>query len=281
MDLILIFERNDIMKLSKKVKIFIAAIAAAASISSAALADNNVSVQFNGTATRLTTYYEYGCTYVPLRTFYNTLSDAKVVWDADTDSAHVKTNDSHAVFTNGKNYMTLNGKRYFNSGTIKIINDKMYIPIRMGAKQLDLDVSWNPNSLSAELTSSSYNGYDENDLYWLSRIIYAEAGGESYEGMIAVGNVILNRAASDSYPNTIYDVIFDTNYGVQFSPVANGTIYNTPSEDAIEAAKECLSGTSVVPSDCIYFLNPDKSTSFWIVNNCSYVKTIGDHDFYA
>jgi N-acetylmuramoyl-L-alanine amidase len=42
--------------------------------------------------------------------------------------------------------------------------------------------------------------YDEEDLYWLSRIISAEARGESLEGQIAVGNVVLNRMKSDRWP---------------------------------------------------------------------------------
>ena len=57
-----------------------------------------------------------------------------------------------------------------------------------------------------------------------------------------MGNVVLNRVASKQFPNTIYDVIFDTKYAVQFEPTANGTVYNTPSKDSISAAKRVLAG---------------------------------------
>ena len=122
--------------------------------------------------------------------------------------------------------------------------------------------------------------YSEDDLYWLSRIIYAEAGTEPFEGMIAVGSVVMNRVASDKYPNTVYGVIFDRKFGVQFTPAATGTVYRTPSKEAITAAKLCLCGYSI-SEDILFFLNERLSTSTWTKDNCRFVMTIGNHDFYA
>ena len=56
----------------------------------------------------------------------------------------------------------------------------------------------NSNQSATQNTS-----YSENDLYWLSRIIEAEASGESFNGKIAVGNCVLNRVKSSEFPNTI------------------------------------------------------------------------------
>ena len=39
---------------------------------------------------------------------------------------------------------------------------------------------------------------------------------------MAVGNVVLNRVKSASFPDTVYDVIFDSAHGVQFSPREHG-----------------------------------------------------------
>lgn len=75
--------------------------------------------------------------------------------------------------------------------------------------------------------------YNADDLYWLARIISAESRGESLDGKIAVGNVVLNRVASSDFPDTIYGVIFDDRWGGQFEPVRNGTIYQTPTEDSV------------------------------------------------
>lgn len=129
--------------------------------------------------------------------------------------------------------------------------------------------------------SSSRTTYSQDDLYWLARIIEAEAGAEPYNGKVAVGNVILNRVKSSEFPNTIYAVIFEY-YGSipQFSPVADGTIYNTPSQESINAAKDALNGSRPV-GNSTYFFNPAKAAGTWIVKNKTYVTRIGGHTFYA
>jgi len=123
-------------------------------------------------------------------------------------------------------------------------------------------------------------GDRDEDLYWLSRIIHAEAQGESYEGKVAVGNVVLNRVKSSLFPNSVKGVVFDKQQGyTQFSPVLDGSIYNTPGSESVQAAKDALGGSRPV-GDALYFLNPSKSTNFWIIKNRQYSTTIGDHDFY-
>ena len=122
--------------------------------------------------------------------------------------------------------------------------------------------------------TESYSA-DTDDLYWLSHIIYAEAGGESYEGMVAVGNVVLNRVRSDSFPNTIYDVIFQSG---QFEPVDNGSVYLEPSSDAISAAEDAIAGMNVV-GDALYF-NMSELAS-WASRNRPFITQIGCHNFYA
>lgn len=120
---------------------------------------------------------------------------------------------------------------------------------------------------------------NEDDVYWLSRIVHAEAQGEAYNGKLAVANTILNRVKSSQFPNTIYGVIFDTKHGVQYTPTVNGAIYNTPGADSVRAAREALSGKSVV-GNALYFCNPKTSSNGWIMKNRPYHTTIGNHAFY-
>ncbi len=135
---------------------------------------------------------------------------------------------------------------------------------------------FNTTTLAARGTSSQAS----TDLYWLSRIIHAEAEAEPYAGKVAVGNVILNRVKSDDFPDTVKSVIFEYYKGIpQFSPVADGTIYNAPNADSIRAAKAAMSGTNYV-GNATYFFNPDKSEGTWIINNKTVVKRIGNHVFY-
>lgn len=148
----------------------------------------------------------------------------------------------------------------------------------IAGKQTQAYLYTTPASLATSRSNSS-NTYS-TDLYWLSRIIHAESESEPYEGKMAVGNVVLNRVNSRDFPNTVKGVIFEYFQGIpQFSPVAEGTIYNTPSQASIEAAKNALNGVKPVGSST-YFFNPDKSAGKWIVANKTYVKRIGNHVFY-
>jgi len=138
---------------------------------------------------------------------------------------------------------------------------------------------YNRTTTASRGTSSSRT-FSSDDLFWLARIIEAEASGEPYNGKVAVGNVVLNRVSSSDFPNTIYGVIFDYHEHIpQFSPVAEGTIYNNPSQESIQAARDALNGTRPVGSST-YFFNPDKAAGTWIVQNKTYVMRIGGHTFY-
>lgn len=127
--------------------------------------------------------------------------------------------------------------------------------------------------------SKLYSSYSSDDVYWLSRIVHAEAEGESYAGKVAVANCVLNRVKHKEFPNTIYSVIFDKKYGVQYQPTVNGRIYNTPGQESVSAAKAALSGYNNV-GNSMYFYNPKKSTNNWISNNRTYFSTIGNHNFH-
>ncbi|MBQ7348196.1 MAG: cell wall hydrolase [Clostridia bacterium] len=165
------------------------------------------------------------------------------------------------------------------------LNGHMYVPIRPLARAFAEELTWNASARCVELTTVGNTravekaSYNSDDLYWLSRIISAEAKGEPLLGQIAVGNVVLNRVRSREYPNSIYGVIFDRRYGTQFSPVSFGTIYNTPTASAVIAAKICLEGYTL-SDDVLFFMNPRLATNSWISRNRPYAFTIGNHDFY-
>ena len=78
----------------------------------------------------------------------------------------------------------------------------------------------------------------------LAALIYCEAGGESYEGQLAVGSVVMNRVRSQAYPNSVSGVIYQ---GGQFSPVASGRLATVlgsglTSASCSQAAQEVLNG---------------------------------------
>ena len=128
------------------------------------------------------------------------------------------------------------------------------------------------------LIPSFYN-YSEEDLMWMARIIHAEARGEPYEAMLAVGNVVLNRKALPQYPDTVRGVIFDRQHGVQFSPTANGAINNTPSAASFLAAVEVLEGRQNAEG-VLFFKNPQIAHSSWMSRNRPFAFTLSNQDFF-
>lgn len=184
-------------------------------------------------------------------------------------------------------YMILGDRCFYTPNGMQCIDGEYFMPVIALSKIIGADVSWDTNTQSVDVDSTNSHEfrdgehyYDSDELYWLAKIISAESRGQSLLGMIGVGNVVLNRVESDLFPSNVYDVIFDTKYGVQFSPVDNGSIYEDASEMAIIAAKLCLEGYEVV-GDSLYFVNPELGVSDWFSNTRTFVATIEDHDFYA
>lgn len=104
---------------------------------------------------------------------------------------------------------------------------------RRAAQTTEITVVQNP----------SYNATTD-EILLLAALIQCEAGGEKYEGQVAVGAVVLNRVRSSRYPNTIAEVIYSPG---QFTPAGNGKVDGVlargPKETCIKAAQEALNGT--------------------------------------
>jgi len=234
-----------------------------------------VPVQVDGT--RIANgYIENGTTYVSLRALLSALGQWDIRWDNDSRKAVAASASRSLTASPAENVITLDGEVL--RGTVSLRSGTTYIPLRTVAEALGGRVVWEPYLNGAAVTSPE-SPYDAADLYWLSHVIYAESGAESMEGQIAVGNVVLNRVASREFPNSIAAVVFDRRNGVQFEPVANGTIYKTPSSASVQAAKRALEGERPVGA-ALYFYAPALSQGLWINANRTYLTTIGCHRFY-
>ena len=88
--------------------------------------------------------------------------------------------------------------------------------------------------------AASANG-DEVTL--LGALIQCEAGNGSYEGMLAVGAVVMNRVRSGAYPNSISGVVYQ---GGQFTPALSGSVAAVAASgvksSCLQAAQEAISG---------------------------------------
>jgi len=271
------------------VLMLLSAFALPFSAQNAAAAENDVSVYmpYGENSRSLKGRLIDDTTYLPLRSFSDESGAISVTWNAHTRTATVVSQGLICKVTDGKPYIIAN-ERVIYSGRVNYIeNGKMYVPSRSICKAFGFLLYWNSEKRSVEILNS--NGpiehgdsyYDWEDLYWLSRIISCEAGEtEPLIGQIAVGNVVLNRVEDPSSPNTVFDVIFDNRYGIQFTPAYTPKIYAEPTESAVIAAKICLEGFTV-SEDALFFYAPKYVYAAWIENNREYLFTIGGHKFFS
>lgn len=223
-----------------------------------------------------------GIYYVPLREMCNFVG-ATCSWDKATGNTVVTSVDGtyNVNFVLDSSIAEARDRFVPMDGYTKMIGNSMYVPARGFAKLMGLSY-WIDEAYSKILFSHGEplkradEFYNAEDLKWLSRIIHAEARGESFSGKLAVGNVVLNRVASPKFPNTVYKVVFAAG---QFTPARTGAIYNTPGKDSVKAAKLALEGYNIVPGS-VYFVNEKKSTSNWFRRSCVLVSVIGNHTFY-
>lgn len=88
----------------------------------------------------------------------------------------------------------------------------------------------------------------------LAALIFCEAGGESYEGQLAVGAVVMNRVKSARFPNSVREVVYQRG---QFGPALNGKVDRVmaggrATESCRKAAAQALAGSSPV-GGALYF----------------------------
>ncbi len=111
---------------------------------------------------------------------------------------------------------------------------------------------------------------DADEVRLLGALIYCEAGNQSYEGMVGVGAVVMNRVKSGAYPNTIHAVIYSSG---QFTPAMTGKVAkvyegNIP-EICLQAAQAAINGETTV-GDATYFRRAGRREGY----------VLGDHVFW-
>lgn len=124
-------------------------------------------------------------------------------------------------------------------------------------KQLEEEIRKSRLAAQSSWRDISEVTFTEDDRYLLANLIYCEAGGEPYEGQVAVGAVVINRVLSSVFPNTVSGVIYQSR---QFEPVSTGRLAlalaeNRATDSCYRAADEAMSGYSNVGT-CVFFRTP-------------------------
>lgn len=124
----------------------------------------------------------------------------------------------------------------------------------VGAQPLDLAAEAAAQAQAEAQTQQSAAVSASNaDLDLMAAIIECEAGGESYEGKIGVGAVIMNRIRSGQFPNTLSEVIYQSG---QFTPASSGKLASVLSRGAsqacYDAARDVFAGANTI-GDRLFF----------------------------
>ncbi len=128
--------------------------------------------------------------------------------------------------------------------------------------------TWTPEETDAPQTDApAATGSDDTSL--LAALIYCEAGNQSYDGMVAVGAVVMNRVNSASFPNSISEVIYQSG---QFTPAYSGSLAsalaNGVPSACYDAAVAAMNGENPI-GNALYF-NTGSGTGM----------KLGDHQFF-
>lgn len=249
------------------------------------IATGDTSLLINGVPAPLEINKEMqqGVTYVSLSVMARQLApNARISWDGF--AAAVVTDQLTLTAEVGQIYVVANGRYlYVPEGVQLTPAGQVIVPLRVVAKafgaQVGYDAATGVTTVSGG-TSAIQPGdtfYNQEDLFWLSRVIQRESGNQPMEGRMAVGNVVLNRVADPVFPDTVEGVLAQKN---QFSTYKSGVLAATdPSESSVIAAKLVMDGGVVEETKgALYF---DSGANSWAARNKQHIATIGGHKFYG
>lgn len=187
-------------------------------------------------------------------------------------------------------YITANCRYLYVPSGYLVCGDDVYLPLdalcRIFGVSAGIDAGFGHVDISTaqpRLISGSEDYYTMNfsadELYWLPRIGYTEAYEQPLAGIMGVCNVVLNRVNDKDFPDTIFEVLYDSKHTVQFTPASTGAMHSEPDEIYYIAAYLVLEGYNTVGKST-YFVNPVDNANYWFRENLAYVTTIGNHEFY-
>ena len=226
-----------------------------------------------------------GVTYVSLAGMAKALDEsANVAWDGSTGTATITTANLTITARLGEQYVVANGRYLYVGQPIGLNEGTMMVPVSIVTKAFDARLSWDAANCKVLVQRGSgalMHGdafYNQDDLFWLSRVMYAEAGNQGLKGQMAVGNVVLNRVANPIFPNSVHGVLAQRN---QFSTYKGGALAKrTPTESCIIAAKLVMDGGVVEEvKNALWF--DAKCSSSWAARNRTHLVTLGGHKFYG
>ena len=245
--------------------------------------DNMLLLDGQPTPLTLGRYYQKSTAYVALSAMAQLMDPAaQVAWDGKTMT--VTTPELTLSAQVGKLYLVANERYLYVPELVQVSEGgQLSVPLRVVAEAFGASVGYDGATGVVTVTRGSGaiqpgdSYYNQDDLFWLSRVIFRESGNQPMEGQMAVGNVVLNRVADPIFPDTVEGVLAQKN---QFSTYKSGVLAATePSESSIIAAKLVMDGGEVEETKgALYF---DSGATSWAARNKKLIATFGDHNFYG
>lgn len=144
----------------------------------------------------------------------------------------------------------------------------------------------NPGPAARPLGQASSFIDRERALSCLTAAIYYEAASEPDPGQRAVAQVVLNRVAHPSYPNTVCGVVYqgsERTTGCQFSFTCDGALARRPSQmfwkRAQAVARDALAGYVYAPVGLATHYHTFAVHPYW-ADSLNFIGQIGAHRFY-
>lgn len=133
---------------------------------------------------------------------------------------------------------------YYSGQIDGIYGSKTYEAVKKFQSSNGLQVDGIAGSKTLEalgIQSSSNKGTSTNnsDLNLLSHLVYGEARGEPYNGMVAVAATVMNRISDSRFPNSVAGVIYQSG---AYTCVADGQINLPYDNTAKKAAQDAING---------------------------------------
>ena len=169
---------------------------------------------------------------------------------------------------------------YYNGSIDGVYGSKTYEAVKKFQKKNGLTVDGIAGSKTLDALGINSNltnvgkSSNNSDLSLLSHLVYGEARGEPYKGMVAVAATVMNRVSDSRFPNSVSGVIYQSG---AYTCVSDGQINLQYDSTAQKAAQDAINGWDPTYG-CIYYFNPNTATSKWIWSRPQVLK-IGKHIF--
>jgi len=221
-----------------------------------------ITVKVNGKYIKMDNwpYIKGDRTFVSVRFVAEALG-AQVGWVSEKKMVVISDGNNYIELFIGSNEYYVNAEKRSMDVAPEISDGRTMVPLRFVSENLGCSIEWDDMTYTVLVNKEGlevpeeciYNRpYTDEDIIWLARIITVEARSATVEGKVAVANVVLNRVKSPSFPNTIYDVIFQSG---QFPPAhKSGFKELVPPKNCVIAAKMALEGINNIGA-CLYFNN--------------------------